>query len=487
MPNNSNSSNNNNKQLTVNLMRVDSNDTASDSSTLPAAPTRFPKDGPSASAVGTKLTMFKSSLGSLLTRSSSTLRFNDPATAANTTSNSRKPPTGVPLVSPGVFGDTDAPMYTAPINPIAAAMNEDEEVMFVDMIAEPSSAIASHHPSNIPRPPHVSNTPYSRSMIPRVTRLASAPSVGRVNGVPGKRVPLPIPPPIPPRSSSRKGDSSSTDTDEDSGIAAAVSKLTNGTATHAVNEADAEDDSEDDAQSGVLVTGAMAVPTEFAKTKNSHTPPDTPQDQYSVATTTTSGSSSDVSMIEAPSEVEEDHLVNGHNDESDPELVSVANAKDLDNVFGAPSAKEADSPEPHAPPPLGINSMANISPRLSLRLSSDASTFSFGLSALASLINNDDAGEFKSEEEEGDSAAYPSEGDRLAESGKVDRPPPFDENGREGGGGDSHMEEEGSRDEESNDSQLPEKEMHADESHNALPASSLVKEEPSGTNAADAR
>ncbi|KAJ2682381.1 hypothetical protein GGH99_004763, partial [Coemansia sp. RSA 1285] len=75
-------------------------------------------------------------------------------------------------------------------------------------------------------------------------------------------------------------------------------------------------------------------------------------------------------------------------------LVDSSNAKDLDNAFGSSAGKDAVdslSSSPSALGSLGIQSMANISPRLSLRLSSDASTFGFGLSALASLISSDDA------------------------------------------------------------------------------------------------
>ncbi|KAJ2086274.1 hypothetical protein IW138_005798 [Coemansia sp. RSA 986] len=394
---------------TADLMRVDSDNT-SDSSTLPSAPSRFHRDGgqPGSSAVGTKLNMFKSSLGSLLTRSSSTLRFNEPP------SNTRKPVGGEPLVSPGVFGDVAAPMHTAPIKQRAMM----EEVMFVDMLAESTSTAAatanqqppSSNPTHIPKPPHhhvsSSNTPYSRSMIPRVPRLASAPSVGRsatAGASSNKRA-------VPPRVGSGKRDSSSTDTDEDLGIAAAVSKLTNGS----VSSIAVDGEEEADAHSFVVMpTSAMAVPTELTAASQSTdeilpSPPlAAARDHYSVAT------SSDVSMIEVPSGAE-DQPCSG--EESDPELVHVAdtsNAKDLDNAFGVPTTKEPDSSM------LGIGSMTNISPRLSLRLSSDASTFSFGLSALASLINSEENGGIKSEE---DSAACPSD-DHISESDKAGNAP----------------------------------------------------------------
>ncbi|KAJ2212937.1 hypothetical protein IW140_004402 [Coemansia sp. RSA 1813] len=397
------------KQQTADLMRVDSDNT-SDSSTLPSAPSRFHRDGgqPGSSAVGTKLNMFKSSLGSLLTRSSSTLRFNEPP------SNTRKPVGGEPLVSPGVFGDVAAPMHTAPIKQRAMM----EEVMFVDMLAESTSTAAatanqqppSSNPTHIPKPPHhhvsSSNTPYSRSMIPRVPRLASAPSVGRsatAGASSNKRA-------VPPRVGSGKRDSSSTDTDEDLGIAAAVSKLTNGS----VSSIAVDGEEEADAHSFVVMpTSAMAVPTELTAASQSTdeilpSPPlAAARDHYSVAT------SSDVSMIEVPSGAE-DQPCSG--EESDPELVHVAdtsNAKDLDNAFGVPTTKEPDSSM------LGIGSMTNISPRLSLRLSSDASTFSFGLSALASLINSEENGGIKSEE---DSAACPSD-DHISESDKAGNAP----------------------------------------------------------------
>ncbi|KAJ2750006.1 hypothetical protein H4S06_004484, partial [Coemansia sp. BCRC 34490] len=287
-------------QNTANLMRVDS-DTTSDSSATAATATgsRFLRDGgssgtPTIGAMGVKLNQFKSSLGSLLTRSSSTLRVPDHALNQHQSihSNNNNAPQSQtvsktmcaePLVSPGVFGIVgdkgqlaapSMPLSTAPIRPRMAMA----QALFVDTKRDnegpldrelpplPSTAVPTSRggalrqntaaATGIPRPlppssSSSSNAPYARSAVPRVARLASAPSVQRSNTVGATSSRRIVPPSrshqqrqaseseaesaaqlagpsvvaADPRGAAPMDYSSSTDTDEDSGIAATTASM----------------------------------------------------------------------------------------------------------------------------------------------------------------------------------------------------------------------------------------------------------------------
>ncbi|KAJ2659271.1 hypothetical protein IWW48_003608 [Coemansia sp. RSA 1200] len=481
-------------QNTANLMRVDS-DTASDSSATTATATatgsRFHRDGgssgtPTIGAMGVKLNQFKSSLGSLLARSSSTLRVSEHTlhqhqhqnvhNNAPQTQTVSKTMCAEPLVSPGVFGivgdkgttaaaSPSLPPSTAPIRPRMAMV----QALFVDTKPDnegpidsalppvPSTAVPTSRggtlrqnasaATGIPRPPpplSSSNAPYARSVVPRVARLASAPSVQRSNTVGATSSRRIVPPsrshqqPQPSESETestaaaaqaagqavavdRRGAApmdyySSTDTDEDSGIAATTaSMMASGGLVAAANKA--VDVKVEEKECGTSSSGsAMAVPARptangaVGSMESSHPPAETAADSVS-EDHDGSGASSDVSMAEASSIL--DSIAMDGQQQQGPGLVDSSNAKDLDNVFGSSvgaigsgAGKDAvdSSSSSSVLGSLGIQSMANISPRLSLRLSSDASTFGFGLSALASLISSDDASaaaaEAKEEEKE---------------------------------------------------------------------------------------
>ncbi|KAJ2588360.1 hypothetical protein EV177_009434, partial [Coemansia sp. RSA 1804] len=459
-------------------MRVDS-DTTSDSSATAATATgsRFLRDGgssgtPTIGAMGVKLNQFKSSLGSLLTRSSSTLRVPDHALNQHQSihNNNNAPQSQTvsktmcaePLVSPGVFGIVgdkgqpaapSMPLSTAPIRPRMAMA----QALFVDTKRDnegpldrelpplPSTAVQTSRggalrqntaaATGIPRPlppsssSSSSNAPYARSAVPRVARLASAPSVQRSNTVGATSSRRIVPPSrshqqrqpseseaesaaaaqlvgpsvvADPRGAAPMDYSSSTDTDEDSGIAATTASMmaSGGLVAAAANKA-VDVREEEEKEGGLPASGssAMAVPARptangaVGSMESGHPPAETAADSVS-EDYDGSAVSSDVSMAEAPSIVDSIAMDDQQQQQQGSGLVDSSNAKDLDNAFGSSVGKDtvdSSSSSAAALGSLGIQSMANISPRLSLRLSSDASTFGFGLSALASLISSDDA------------------------------------------------------------------------------------------------
>ncbi|KAJ1726748.1 hypothetical protein LPJ72_006224, partial [Coemansia sp. Benny D160-2] len=474
-------------QNTANLMRVDS-DTTSDSSATAATATgsRFLRDGgssgtPTIGAMGVKLNQFKSSLGSLLTRSSSTLRVPDHALNQHQSihSNNNNAPQSQtvsktmcaePLVSPGVFGIVgdkaqlaapSMPLSTAPIRPrmaMAQALfvdtkHDNEGPLDRELPPLPSTAVPTSRggalrqntaaATGIPRPlppssSSSSNAPYARSAVPRVARLASAPSVQRSNTVGATSSRRIVPPSrshqqrqaseseaesaaqlagpsvvaADPRGAAPMDYSSSTDTDEDSGIAAATaSMMASGGLVAANRMVDVKE--EEQKEGGPLASGssAMAVPARptangaVCSMEPGHPPAEAAADPVS-EDCDGSAASSDVSMAEAPSVVDSIAMDDQQQQQQQQGsgLVDSSNAKDLDNAFGSSVGKDtvdsSSSSAAAALGSLGIQSMANISPRLSLRLSSDASTFGFGLSALASLISSDDASAAEAVEEE---------------------------------------------------------------------------------------
>ncbi|KAJ1988103.1 hypothetical protein EDC05_005485 [Coemansia umbellata] len=303
-------------------------------------------------AVGAKLNMLKSSLGSLLTRSSSTLRLTPSATSSTTLLS--EPAQGRPAISPGIFGD----LRTAPAKPrqdMFFASNNDAG----GYVQAAASSFGDLTAATQLHPPSALVQRNASKMAPRIARLVSAPNVSNPNTNGAKQGP--------PTSISQASANSAqrspndTDTDEDIGIAATVIRLAN----HANGQ---EPDCSE-------IGGAMSVPVDDTAVLEHRA-----ESEHSVENT-----SSDVSMADTTGA---NHVENGASDSDEAMAPAQSNEDDArsavkDSAFGMdPNAASVLSN-------LGIRSMANLSPRLSLRLSSDASSFGVGLSVFASLISGD--------------------------------------------------------------------------------------------------